>query len=423
MLPNRLERLLAARMLRARRSEGGASVAAIVSIIGVALAVFALVVTLSVRAGFRAEFVGTLLGANPHVTVAALDQNLPDGRFLPVWPNPDATTSIVAQTPGVAAAWPAIRGAVMLQAGTNMAGADVHGVDARAVTELEGLEAEQGDWAQFIRGDGVALGARLAEHLGIGLGDSVRIVSPDGARTAFGVTPRVESRDVVVLFTGGRYDVDRGRLMMPYTDAQLFFNREGVADEIQAIVTDPEAVEPVQMALLAAAGDHARVWTWKDAAGGFLRALNMEDRVMTVILSVLVLVASMAIVSGLVMLARNKRAIIGILRTVGVQRGGVLRIFLLVGLATGTTGALLGATGGVIFAHNIDAVMAWLGGATDGGVWDASVRGVYALPADVHVHDVAFSVGLAIVLATLASLIPAVAAARLDPVEALRDGD
>lgn len=423
MLPTRLEWLLAGRMLRARRSEGGASIAAIVSIIGVALAVFALVVTLAVRAGFRAEFVDTLLGANPHATVAAQEQDLPDGRFLPAWADPEAMTTIVAQTPGVVAAWPAVRGAVMLQAGGKMAGADVHGVDARAVEGLDGLVAEEGDWAQFTRGDGVALGARLAEHLGIGLGDSVRIVSPDGARTAFGVTPRVENRDVVVLFTGGRYDVDRGRLMMPYPDAQIFFNREGVADEIQAVVADPETVEATQWALLENAGPSARVWTWKDAAGSFLRALKMEDRVMTVILSVLVLVASMAIVSGLVMLARNKRAIIGILRTVGVQRGGVLRIFLLVGLATGTTGALLGAAGGVVFSHYIDAMMAWLAGATDGGAWDASVRGVYALPADVHTRDVAFSVGLAIVLAALASLIPAMAAARLDPVEALRDGD
>lgn len=423
MLPTRLEWLLAGRMLRAKRSEGGASIAAIVSIIGVALAVFALVVTLAVRAGFRAEFVGTLLGANAHITAAALETDLPDGRWLPAWADPEATTATVAALPGVTAAWPSVRGAVMLQANGQMAGADVHGVDTRAVTGLDGLEATAGDWEAFARNEGVALGSKLAEHLNVELGDSVRIVSPDGARTAFGVTPRVESRDVVVIFTGGRYDVDRARLMMPYPDAQVFFNREGLADEIQATVADPETVEATQWAMLDAVGSQGRIWTWKDAAGGFLRALKMEDRVMTVILSVLVLVASMAIVSGLVMLARNKRAAVGILRTVGVQRAGVLRIFLIIGLTTGTIGALLGAGGGVLFAHHIDAVMAWLDGATDGGAWDASVRGVYALPARILVGDVLFSVGLAIVLAALASLLPALSAARLNPVEALRDGD
>ena len=143
---------------------------------------------------------------------------------------------------------------------------------------------------------------------------------------------------------------------------------------------------------------------------------------MSIILSVLVLVSSMAIVSGLVMLARNKRAAIGILRTVGLPRAGVLRVFLLVGLATGTLGATLGAIGGVLFAQRIDAVLAWLDGASGGTVWDASVRGVYTLPASVHAGDVAFAMALALVLAALASLLPALSAARLDPVEALRDG-
>ena len=423
LFPSRLERRLAWRMLRARRAEGGASIATVVSIVGVALAIFALVVTLAVRAGFRAEFVGTLLGANPHITAAALEAEQESGAWLPAWAEPEEVAGDIARLPEVIAAWPAVRGAVMIQAEGRMAGADVHGVDGRALTGLDGLKAEAGSWTDFESGAGVAIGARLAEHLQVGVGDMIRIVSPDGARTAFGVSPRVETRTIAVLFTGGRYDVDRGRVMMDYSDAQEFFNREGMADEIQVVVKDAEAVDETRWAVLEAAGPQARVWTWKDAAGGFLRALKMEDRVMVVILSVLVMVASMAIVSGLVMLVRNKRAVVGILRTVGMKRGGVMRVFLLVGLASGTTGAVLGAGAGIVFARHIDAVMAWLDGAGEGGVWDASVRGVYTLPAEVWPGDVAFAVGLAIFLAALASLLPAMSAARLDPVEALRDGD
>jgi lipoprotein-releasing system permease protein len=423
MLPTHLERTLAWRMLRAKRSEGGASVAALVSVVGVALAVFALVVTLAVRAGFRDEFVGTMLGANPHITAVAPQTVLADGRTLDAWPEPEATTARIADVPGVVAAWPAVRGAVMIQNGAKMGGADVHGVDMRAILALEGLALEQGSWEAMEEGQGVAIGARLAEFLGVELGDNVRLVSPDGARTAFGVTPRVEDRRIVAVFTGGRYDIDRSRLMMGYADAQLFFNREGVADEIQTTVADPEGVDPLRYTVLAAVDDQGRVWSWKDAAAGFLRALEMEDRVMKVILSVLVLVSSMAIVSGLVMLARNKRTAVGILRTVGLSRAGVLRTFLIVGVATGTTGAILGAAAGVAFAAHIDAVLAWLDGAAGGGVWDASVRGVYTLPALVQTQDVVFSVLLAVGLAALASLLPALAAARLDPVEALRDGD
>jgi lipoprotein-releasing system permease protein len=423
MFPTHLERTLAWRMLRAKRSEGGASVAALVSIVGVALAVFALVVTLAVRAGFRAEFVGTMLGANPHVTAVAPETVLDNGRIVEAWSDPEATTAQVAAVPGVLAAWPAVRGAVMIQHGSKMGGADVHGVDLRAVEALDGLALEQGSWEAMEQGEGVAIGARLAEFLGVQLGDSVRLVSPDGARTAFGVTPRVEDRTIVAVFTGGRYDIDRSRLMMGYGDAQVFFNREGLADEVQTTVADPEGVDPLRYTVLESVGGQGRVWSWKDAAAGFLRALQMEDTVMKVILSVLVLVSSMAIVSGLVMLARNKRTAVGILRTVGLSRAGVLRTFLIVGVATGTTGALLGAAGGVFFAAHIDAVLAWLDGAAGGGVWDASVRGVYTLPALVQAPDVVFSVLLAIGLAALASLLPALSAARLDPVEALRDGD
>lgn len=422
MLPTRLEWLLAARLLRSPRSEGGASIATLVAITGIALAVFALVVTLAVRAGFREEFVGTLLGANPHLTAAALETTAPDGRVVAAWLDPETATTAVAQTPGIIAAWPAVRGSVMVQAFGRMGGADVHGVDARALDALPGLVLEEGSWDGVLAGEGVAVGARMAEHLGVVVGDSLRLVSPEGARTAFGVAPRVEDRTVLATFTGGRYDIDRGRVIMGFGDAQLFFQREGMADEIQAVVADPEAFDPLPALVLANVGDQGRVWTWKDAAGGFLRALDMEDRVMSIILSVLVLVSSMAIVSGLVMLARNKRAVIGILRTVGLPRAGVLRVFLLVGLATGTAGAALGALGGVLFAQRIDAVLAWLDGASGGTVWDASVRGVYTLPASVHAADVAFSVALALVLAALASLLPALSAARLDPVEALRDG-
>lgn len=422
MLPTRLEWLLAARLLRSPRSEGGASVATMVAVVGIALAVFALVVTLAVRAGFREEFVGTLLGANPHLTAAALETTAPDGRVVAAWLDPDAASAAVAQTPGITAAWPAVRGSVMVQAFGRIGGADVHGVDGRALDALPGLVLEEGAWDGVLAGEGVAVGARMAEHLGVAVGDSLRLVSPDGARTAFGVAPRVEDRTVLATFTGGRYDIDRGRVIMGLSDAQLFFQREGMADEIQAVVADPEAVDPLPALVLANVGDQGRVWTWKDAAGGFLRALDMEDRVMSIILSVLVLVSSMAIVSGLVMLARNKRAAVGILRTVGLQRTGVLRVFLLVGLATGTAGAAIGAVGGVLFAQRIDAVLAWLDGASGGTVWDASVRGIYTLPASVHAGDVAFSVALALVLAALASLLPALSAARLDPVEALRDG-
>ena len=416
------EWMIAWRYLRARRAEGGVSVMTWISLIGITLAVFALVATLAVRAGFRAEFVDTILGANAHVTVYAVDRVDDEGRVRQQgFAAFDALAGRLRAVPGVTRAAPLIKGQVMTTANGVNLGAEVYGIrsgDLETIPRVGLGSPAVGDIARF--DEGIAIGARLAEDLGVGLGDRLRLISPDGVRTALGTTPRVKAYEIVYIFTAGRYDIDRTRIYMPFAEAQSYFNREGFADEIEVMVDDPEAVGAMTAPLLAAAGDGALVWTWRDASGAFLRALDIEDNVMFVILAILVLIAAMNIVSGLIMLVKNKGRDIGILRTMGLTEGSVLRVFFLCGAFTGIVGTALGVLLGCLFALWIDPIFAAVNALSGGGAWDPSIRGIYALPARLQWGDVASAVALSLGLSFLVTLFPARRAARLNPVEALR---
>jgi lipoprotein-releasing system permease protein len=279
-------------------------------------------------------------------------------------------------------------------------------------------EESLGEIARF--GDGIAIGSGVARALGVGVGDTVRLISPNGVRTPFGTSPRVSEYEVVYIFTAGRYDIDQTRVYMPFAEAQLYFDREGVADEIEVMVEDPEEIERLIPALLEVGGPQTLLWTWRESAGGFLRALEVEDTVMFVLMSVLVLIASMNIISGLVMLVKNKGRDIGILRTMGLTQGAVMRVFFLCGALVGLIGTALGVVLGCLFAIYFDQILAFVNGASGGGVWDPAIRGIYRLPAKLEVGDIVSAVALSLSLSFLITLLPARRAARMNPVEALR---
>lgn len=424
---SRYEFLIAWRYLRARRAEGGVSVMTWISLVGIALGVMALIATLAVRSGFRAEYVDTILGANAHSTVYYMPTSFYNELTEETYITPgriedyDALAARIAQIPGVTRATPVIRGQVMASQADAANVAEVYGVTLDTLKAMERIadpETSGGNIEDFDKG--VALGAGLARELGVGVGDKVQLTAPQGAKTPFGTTPRRESYDVVYVFSAGRYDIDRTRIYMPMTDAQAFFNREGVADEIEVFVTDPEQVDDWTPHLLDTAGERAQVWTWRDASGDFLRALDIEDNVMFLILGILVLIASMNITSGLIMLVKNKGRDIGILRTMGLTQGAVLRVFFLCGAFTGVIGTIAGVILGVALALNVEHIMAFLNWASNGGAWNASVRGIYELPAKLRGIDIAKAVGLSLFLSFVVTIFPARRAARMNPVEALR---
>ncbi|OYX41127.1 MAG: ABC transporter substrate-binding protein [Rhodobacterales bacterium 32-67-9] len=415
------EFMIAWRYLRARRAEGGVSVMTWISLIGIALGVMALVATMAVRAGFRAEFVDTILGANAHVSVSRATYVDENGVSTSAIVNPEGVAAKIRAIPGVTRAAPIIRGQAMATANDRSNVAEVYGIslaDLKTIPRVGGSDDALGDIGRFE--EGIAVGSGIARDLGIGIGDKVKLLQPNGVKTAFGTSPRVNAYEVVYIFSAGRWDIDRTRIYMPYEEAQAFFNREAGADEIEVYVADPEAVDDYTVPLLSAAGEGTLLWTWRDASGAFLNALAIEDDVMFVILAILVLIAAMNITSGLVMLVKNKGRDIGILRTMGLTEGSVLRVFFLCGAFTGVIGTVAGVILGCLVAWNIDGIMSAVNYLSGGGAWDPSIRGIYRLPAELRLWDVGRAVGLSLILSFVVTIFPARRAARMNPVEALR---
>ncbi|TNE68245.1 MAG: lipoprotein-releasing ABC transporter permease subunit [Rhodobacteraceae bacterium] len=419
---SRFEWKIAFAYLRARREEGGVSVMTWISLIGITLAVAALIITLAVRTGFRDEFVDTILGSNAHVTVYSSIYVTPEGTTSRALTDYDDWAAKLREVPGVTRAAPLVRGQVMVSSNGRNAGIEVYGITPENLMTIPRVaispDEHWGDVSRF--SEGIAIGSGVARELGVTVGDKIKLISPDGAKTAFGTSPRVSAFEVVYVFSAGRYDIDKTRAYLPFAEAQKFFNRQGAADEIEVMVEHPDQVDDITLPLLQAVGERGMVWTWRDASGAFLRALDIEDNVMFVILSVLVLIASMNIVSGLIMLVKNKGRDIGILRTVGLTEGSVLRVFFICGAITGVLGTLFGVILGSLFAIYIDQVLSFVNWMSGGGAWDPSIRGIYELPAELRAVDILKAVGLSLGLSFIVTILPARRAARMNPVEALR---
>ena len=416
------EWMIAWRYLRAKRAEGGVSVMTWISLIGITLAVFALIATLAVRSGFRAEFVDTILGANAHVTIYnAGVVNEQTGHIDRTLQDYDAMAERVRQVPGVTRVAPLVKGQVMANARDRNAGVQVYGItleNLRTIPRIANPETSIGDIDLFP--SGVAIGSGVANELNISVGGKIKLILPGGVKSPLGATPRVKVYDVVYIFTAGRYDIDRTRVYMPFDEAQSYFNREGRADELEVMVAAPETVDEMTVPLLNAAGETGQVWSWRDASGGFLRALDIEDNVMFIILSILVLIAAMNITSGLIMLVKNKGRDIGILRTMGLTEGSVLRVFFICGAFTGLIGTFFGVVLGCLFAIYIDPIFSMVNWLSGGQAWDPSIRGIYHLPAQLQLGDVLSAVALSLGLSFIVTIFPARRAARMNPVEALR---
>ena len=423
MLPfSSFEFLIAWRYLRAKRSEGGISVMTLISMIGIALAVAALIIVLAVRSGFRTEFVDAILGANAHVTVFEYNVDPQNGKLNYAIKNYNALTEKIAKVPGVKRAAPIIRNQVMANSADFNTGVVVYGIsldNLKSIPNIAGSDRGQGNIDDFE--NGVAIGVGVAKSLRLDLGDRIKLISPNGIQTAFGISPRVKSFTVSYIFSAGHYEIDQTRLYMTFKDAQSFFDREGLADEIEVFIDEPELVERFEPSLKKVISENVIIETWRDYAGGFLRALAIEDNVMLVIMIVLILLSTMNIISGLIMLVKNKGKDIGILRTMGLTRGSILRIFFLCGAGIGLVGTVLGVIVGILFVLNIDAIFSVVNYVSGGEVWDPSIRGIYHLPSELRGVDVLRAVGISLSLSFVITIFPARRAARMDPVEALRN--
>ena len=413
--------MIAWRYLRSKRTEGGVSTMTWISLIGIALSVFALIATLSVRSGFRAEFTDTILGANAHVTVYKQPTKDQKGNVYRSIKDYDKLNSLLSSLPSIDRAAPLIRGQVMASANATTTGVDVFGISPENILSIRRVSNPKtsiGDIENFRKG--LAIGYGVAQSLNVSVGDEIKLISPNGVKTAFGTSPRVKTFKVQYIFKAGRHDMDKVRIYMPFKNAQEYFDRNNLADEIEVLVKQPNKIEEVVEELSNKIGSQFLFWTWKDASGNYLRALEIEDNVMFIIMSILVLIATMNIISGLIMLVKNKSRDIAILRTIGLSERSVLKIFFLCGAMTGIIGTFIGTLMGCAFALYVDPIFSFINILSGGDVWDPTIRGIYSIPAHLRWEDVLTAVLLSLGLTFSITFFPARRAARLDPVEALR---
>ncbi len=407
------EWMIALRYLRAKRQESFVSVISGFSLVGIAVGVATLIIVMAVMNGFRHELLSRILGLNGHMSIQA-----PIGTLA----NFDTVASRVRAVPGVVRVAPIVDGQVMGAANGLNAGVLVRGMrrdDLRTLTTVS-KSLSEGALSHFQGGESVIVGRRLADRMRLVPGAQITLIAPRGNVTPFGVTPRVKSYTVAGTFQIGMSEYDQSYVFMPLEEAQLYFNMGSNVSGLEVMIRDPEQVNQLVAPIARAAGPFSRIITWQDMNSSLFAALQVERNVMFLILTLIILVAALNIVSGLIMLVKDKSGDIAILRTMGAARGAVMRVFLIAGASIGVFGTLLGFAIGVIFCLNIESIRQFLSSLTGTELFNPEIYFLSRMPAEMDPGEVISVVAMSLSLSFLATLYPSWRAARLDPVEALR---
>ena len=409
---------LALRYLRAKKKEGGVALIAIISFVGIMLAVMALIVVLSIMSGFRSELLGRMLSFNGHMYVT--------GPIL-TSPDRDAALARIKAVPGVVSVSPLVEAQALIRAAGQTTGAYVRGLRPEDLGTMQYVSSSLSAQAKANFGRGayggsnILIGQALADQLGVRVGDPITVYSPTGADSAFGNLGGQEK----TYFVGGTYssgtaDYDRAFIFMPLEQAQLFFGKEGVWDVIELKVAQADQIQTYTGPVRDAAGRGALVTDWTERLAAFWGALKVERVAMSIILGMVVAIAALNIISGIVMLVKNKTRDIAILRTIGASPSSILRVFFMAGAAIGVAGTIVGLILGLVFCLNIGPIQHFLEFVFQTKLFNADVYMLDAIPAQVDPMDVVWITLWAVFMSCVASLIPSWLATRIDPVEALR---
>lgn len=414
------ERMVAKRYLRARKGERFVSVIAIFSLIGIALGVGTLIVVMAVMNGFKDDLLGRILGLNGDLSVY--------GQMSYNGPKPitdyDQLSIRMEKVPGVKSAIPFTEGQVLLSAGNYNSGGMVRGMSADGLKKLsvvsKSLDASA--FARFKGDDAIIIGQTLADRAGLGIGAKITLISPQGSATVMGTIPRIKSYTVVGIFDSGMHEYNSSYVFLPITAAQKFFQMKDGVTGIQISTNDPANVKETTHKLMAQFSDEdLRFMDWTQSNNAFFGAVQVEQNVMFLILTLIILVAAFNVISSLIMMVKDKTRDIAILRTMGASRGAIMRIFLMCGASVGVTGTIAGTVIGVLFCKNIEHIRQGLQKLTGTNLFNPEVYYLEHLPAKLDWADVIQIVIMALALSLLATLYPSWKAARTDPVEGLRN--
>jgi lipoprotein-releasing system permease protein len=372
-----------------------------------------LIIVMAVMNGFRKELLDKILGFNGHLVIQPLESPLTD------W---EAVAERISQVSGVKLAAALVEGQALASSPFHSSGVIVRGIRSQDLEQLASIarNIRQGTLDNFDEGQGVVIGRRLADALSLRAGDNVTLVAPRGAVTPMGTTPRIKSYRVAAVFEIGMYEYDTTIVFMPLPEAQAYFNRAGDVTSIEVYVENPDRVDRFRRLIADAAGRPIFMGDWRQRNATFFSALEVERNVMFLILTLILLVAALNIISGLIMLVKDKGSDIAILRTMGASQGAILRVFLITGASIGVVGTLVGFLLGTIVCLNIERIRQFLSWLTSTDLFPSELYFLSRLPAEMDVRDTAAVLVMALTLSLLATLYPSWRAARLDPVEALR---
>ncbi len=407
------EWMLSLRYLRARRREGFISVIAGFSFIGIMLGVATLIIVMAVMNGFRQELLSKILGLNGHLLIQPLESPLTDYA---------AVADRVSRVDGIYLAAPLVEGQALASSPFNASGVVVRGMLGADLGKLSQISSniKQGTLDGFDNGQGLVIGVRLAEQLSVRAGDNITLVSPRGAVTPMGTTPRIKAYKIAAVFEIGMSEYDSAFVFMPLSEAQAYFNRAGDVTAIEIYTDDPDHIDRFRQSVTDAAARPIYMIDWRQRNATFFNALQVERNVMFLILTLIVLVAALNIVSGLIMLVKDKGSDIAILRTMGATQGAMMRVFLITGASIGVVGTFVGFLLGTIVCLNIEEIRRFLSWLTNTQLFPPELYFLSKLPADMNLKETLAVLVMALGLSLLATLYPSWRAARLDPVEALR---
>jgi lipoprotein-releasing system permease protein len=409
------EWMIALRYLRAKRQESFVSVISGFSLVGIALGVATLIIVMAVMNGFRKELLDKILGLNGHLLVQPLESPLTDWKDV---------AERINHVQGIRLVVPVVDGQALASSPLKATGVFVRGIRANDLNNLTSIanNVKHGTLEGFDQGQGVAIGSRLADQLSLHVGDSITLVSQKGAATPMGIMPRVKPYRIAAVFEVGMSEYDGIFVFMPLTEAQKYFNRVNDVSSIEVFTANPDRVEAFGKSVTEAAGRPVFMVDWRRRNTSFFGALQVQRNVTFVILTLVLLVAALNIVSGLIMLVKDKGTDIAILRTMGTTQSAIMRIFLIAGASIGVVGTLTGVVVALVICRNIESIRQLLSRLTDTDLFPRELYFLSRLPAEIDFGETTAIVVMALTLSFLATLYPSWRASRLDPIEALRYG-